>query len=63
MGTLALGNPVSPFHHTGDRVLFFTNLIFESCQVVPATPSALSVVRTTVPVPKRDEDEIPEGLM
>lgn len=62
MATLALGNPVSPFHHTGDRVLFFTNLIFESCQVVPATPAALTAVRTTVGAPKLDEDEIPMGL-
>jgi hypothetical protein len=63
MGTIALGNPVSPLHHSGDRVLFFTNLIFESCQVVPATPSALAAVRTTTGAPKLDEDQIPEGIM
>jgi hypothetical protein len=62
MGTLALGNPVSPLHHTGDRVLFFTNLIFESCQVVPATPSALTAVRTTVGAPKLPEDELPTAV-
>ena len=43
-------------------MLFFTNLTFESCQVVPATPSALNVVRTTLPAPKFHEDRIPEGL-
>jgi hypothetical protein len=62
MGSFALLNPLSPYHKAGDRVLFFTNLTFESCQLVPATPSALSVVRTTVPAPKRDEDQIPMGL-
>jgi hypothetical protein len=62
MDPFALGNPLSPFHQPGERVLFFTNLTFESCQLVPATPSALSVVRTTLPAPRRDEDEIPEGL-
>jgi hypothetical protein len=62
IGSLGLGNPVSPFHHTGNRVLFFTNLIFESCQLIPATPSALTVVRTTVGAPKLPEDEIPMGL-
>jgi hypothetical protein len=62
MGGMALLNPLSPFHRPGDRVLFFTNLHFESCQLVPATPSALSVVRTTVGAPKLLEDQIPEGL-
>jgi hypothetical protein len=58
-----IANPLPPWHKAGDRVLFFTNHTFESCQLVPATPSALSVVRTTTPAPKRPEDEIPEGLM
>ena len=61
-GSVGFGNPVSPFHHIGHRVLFFTNLIFESCQVVPATPSALAAVRTTVGAPKLPEDEIPMGI-
>lgn len=57
-----IANPLPPWHKAGDRVLFFTNHTFESCQVVPATPSALSVVRTTTPAPTRPEDQIPEGL-
>jgi len=47
----------------GGRVLLFTNGWFDSCQFVPATPSALSAVRTTVPAPKRPEDEAPLGIM
>jgi len=62
MGPFGLANPLSPIHKVGGRVLFFTNLTFESCQLVPATPSALSVVRTTAPAPKFDEDQIPVGL-
>jgi hypothetical protein len=60
--SFVLTNPFSPYNKLGDRVLFFTNLIFESCQIVPATPTALSVVRTTVAAPKLDEDQIPEAV-
>jgi hypothetical protein len=42
----------------GDRELMFTNFDFDSCAVVPATPSALSVVRGALPTPKRAEDEV-----
>ncbi len=62
MGGMALLNPLNPHHKAGDQVLFFTNHTFETCQVVPATPSALSVVRTTVPAPKFSGDQILEGL-
>lgn len=62
-GRRPIANPLSPLHQAGDRVLFFTNHTFESCQVVPATHSALSVVRTSNPGPKLPEDQIPEGLM
>jgi hypothetical protein len=58
-----LANPLSPTARVGDRVLFFTNEWFESCRVVYATPSALSAVRTTVPAPKRPEDEASLGIM
>jgi hypothetical protein len=48
----------------GDRELMFTNLDFNSCAAVPATPSALSVVRGAAPAPKRAEDEaLPRMLL
>jgi hypothetical protein len=40
----------------GDRFLYFSGARFDSCQIVPATPSAESAVRTAVPAPKRKED-------
>lgn len=47
----------------GSRILMFAGCIFDSCAVVPATPSALSTVRNTVPAPKRAEDEPPYGIL
>jgi hypothetical protein len=38
-------------------VLFFTNDFFDSCQVLPATVSAIAAVRTTVPAATYSEDE------
>lgn len=61
-GQLPTGSP-NPLHLLpGERVLFFTNHLFESCQVVPATPSALATVRTTPGAPRLPEDQILEGL-
>jgi hypothetical protein len=64
LGTVPFGlrNPLPPYPRPGDRLLFFTNLTFESCQLVPATPSALSAVRNTPGAPRLPEDEIPMGL-
>ena len=47
----------------GKKVLGFSSPYFDSCQVVPATPSALSAVRNTVPAPKRVEDMLIRGLL
>lgn len=47
----------------GERVLVFSNLHFDSCRVVPAKPSGLSVVRNTVPAPRRAEDGQVTGLL
>ena len=46
----------------GERVLVFSNLRFDSCRVVLATPSALSAVRNAIPAPRRAEDEPVMGL-
>ena len=46
----------------GQKVLLFSNLHFDSCRVVQATPSALSVVRNEIPSPRRAEDERVTGL-
>jgi hypothetical protein len=51
-------NPVPPFLKPGDRVLAFTGAKFESCRMVPATPSAEAAVRTATPAPRRREDEV-----
>lgn len=48
--------------NAGEKVLAFSNLSFDSCQVVPATSSALSSVRDTIPAPRRIEDELVTGL-
>jgi hypothetical protein len=42
----------------GEKVLAFSNLTFDSCQVVPASPSALSAIRNAIPAPRRVEDEL-----
>lgn len=41
----------------GKRVIAFSNLTFDSCRMVPATPSALSSVRNALSSPRRFEDE------
>jgi hypothetical protein len=56
-------NPaVAPFLKPGDRVLAFTGARFESCGMVPDTPSAEAAVRTAVPPPRRREDDRLPGL-
>ncbi len=55
-------NQIWPSTKIGSQVLFFGGLGFYSCRFIPATPSALEIVRNT-PVPlKRPEDQIPREL-
>jgi hypothetical protein len=56
-GTERIPNPVAPFPKPGDRVLAFTGARFESCGIVPYTPSAEAAVRAAVPAPRRIEDD------
>jgi len=42
----------------GDKVLVFSGAKFNSCRVVPATPSAEAAVRNAVPAPRRLEDDV-----
>ena len=42
----------------GDKVLVFSGAKFNSCRVVPATPSAEAAVRAAVPAPRRLEDDV-----
>jgi hypothetical protein len=44
-------------------VLAFSNLTFDSCQIVPATPSVLAAIRNAIPAPRRAEDELVRGLL
>lgn len=53
--------PDSPSLNVGDRVLAFTGAKFDSCQVVPATPSAVSAVRSAVPAQRWREDAVSMG--
>jgi len=53
-----IANPMSPLHQVGDLVVMFSNHHFYSCQVVPATPSALSALRAAIPAPRYPEDEL-----
>jgi hypothetical protein len=58
----ALVKPMPPSHpNQGDRFLYFSGAGFDSCRLVPATPSAESAVRTAVPAPRRKEDEVELG--
>jgi hypothetical protein len=41
----------------GKQIFFFSNMYFASCQVVPATPDAISAMRTLAPAPRREEDQ------
>ena len=47
----------------GEKVLAFPNFNFDSCRVVPATPSAISIIRDAHPSPRRAEDMIVGGIM
>jgi len=47
----------------GERVLAFSNMRFDSCVILPATPSALAAVRSVEAAPRRREDQLIFGLM
>jgi hypothetical protein len=52
-------NPAGPWHpKRGERFLFFSGAQFDSCRIVPDTPSAEMAVRTAVPPIKRREDQV-----
>jgi hypothetical protein len=61
--TRQIANQIWPPTKVGSQVLFFGGLGFDSCRFIPATPSAIEVVRKTPVPPKRSEDRIPRGLM
>jgi hypothetical protein len=50
-------NPIRP-PKQGDQVLYFSGANFDSCQIVPATPSALAAVRTAAPPVQRAENDV-----
>jgi hypothetical protein len=57
--TIEMPNPIGRSNpKPGDLFLHFSGAYFDSCRVVPATPSAESAVRTAVPAPRRKEDEV-----
>jgi hypothetical protein len=61
--TRQIANQIWPPTKIGSQVLFFGGLGFDSCRFIPATQSAIEVVRKTPVPPKRPEDQIPRGLM
>jgi len=60
--TREIANQIWPPTKIGNQVLFFGGLGFDSCRFIPATPSALNIVRNTPAPSKRAEDQIPRGL-
>jgi hypothetical protein len=46
------------FPRAGESFLYFSGVRFDSCRIVPATPSAEEAVRAAVPAAKRSEDDI-----
>jgi hypothetical protein len=55
-------NPLLPLHpKPGDKFLYFIGARFESCRIVPATPSAESAVRDALPATRRKGDEVVLG--
>jgi hypothetical protein len=61
--TRTMANQVWPPTKIGTQVLFFGNLDFDSCRFIPATASALDIVRKAPVALERPEDEIRKGLM
>jgi hypothetical protein len=52
-----LPNMASHLDNPGGKELAFSNINFDSCRLVPATPSAVSMVQNAIPSAKRVEDE------
>lgn len=61
--TRQIANQIWPETKMGQEVLYFGGLGFRSCRFIPATPSALGIVRNIPKPEKRLEDQIPQGLM
>ena len=61
--TRQIANQIWPETKIGQEVLYFGGLGFYSCRFIPATPSALDIVRNSPMPVKRPEDQIPRGLM
>lgn len=58
-----LANQVRPAMKMGAQVLYFGYPKFDSCRFIPATPSALEIVRRAPIPPKRWGDQVVEGLL
>lgn len=52
-----LPNPGPQWPERGKQILLFSNHSFDSCQLVPAVPSAIAAARNAEPTPKRLEDQ------
>jgi hypothetical protein len=55
--TKQLPNPGPQWPGRGKQILLFSNHSFDSCQLVPAVPEAIAVVRNARPTPRRAEDQ------
>jgi uncharacterized protein YlzI (FlbEa/FlbD family) len=51
-------NWFKPSKEIGSQMLFFGGPYFDSCRLIPATPSALDIVRKTPAPPRRPEDDV-----
>jgi hypothetical protein len=61
--TQTIANQIWPETKIGTQVLFFGNMGFDSCRFIPATPSALEIVRKTPVPPTKPEDQIPRSAL
>jgi hypothetical protein len=55
--TKQLPNHGPQWPERGKQILLFSNHSFDSCQLVPAAPEAIAVLRNAKPTPKRVEDQ------
>ena len=58
-----IANQNWPQTKVGSKVLFFGNIHFQSCQIIPVSPHALDTARKAALPSKRPEDQILEGLL
>jgi hypothetical protein len=61
--TRQIANQIWPQARTGQEVLYFGGMGFNSCRFIPATSSAIDIVRNSSIPAKRPEDQIPRGLL